>query len=524
MGAVTGRRERKIAMRMLVLWSALAAVCVPAAAVAEEVVTVHSGRIRGVTEDGVTAFKGVPFAQPPVGDLRWREPQPVRAWTSILEANAYGNDCQQTPFPSDAAPLGAEPAEDCLYLNVWIPETAEEGDDLPVMFWIHGGGFVNGGSSPEVYSGENFARDGVILVSANHRLGRFGFFAHPALSAEQGGAPKGNFAIMDQIAALEWIQRNIESFGGDPDNVTVFGESAGGFSVHYLMTTSAADGLFDKAIIESGGGRDRPTPSFVEAERRGVEIAQSLGVEGEGPEALAALRALDAETLEGGLSMATMGRVATIGPMQDSLLPVQPADVYESGGAAPVPVLVGANDADSFFFGGDLEAAYGPFGGRSPAAEALYDPEGTGDAAAVGTRISSDMGMNEPARYVASVLSGMGQPVWLYRFSYVAESIRDQSPHGAAHATEIPFVFDTVDAKYGDALTDTDARVAAETHAYWVAFAKMAEMALGGLPSVPQYDPDDPVIVEFTEDGPVVGPDPIADRLDFVKTLAGSSD
>src|SRR5690606_27339231 len=241
---------------------------------------------------------------------------------------------------------------------VWTPEGAAPGDKLPVMFWIHGGGFVNGGASPAVYAGDEFARDGIVLVSANHRLGRFGFFAHPALTAESGGET-GNFAILDQIAALEWVRRNVEQFGGDPDNVTIFGESAGGFSVHFLMTSPRAQGLFHKAIVQSGGGRGMPglTP-FADAEARGVEIAQSLGVEGTDASALAALRAIDAPTLEGGLNIATMGRVLNIGPMQDSVVTAHPAEIYEAGGGAPVPVLVGANDADSFFFGGDIDAAY----------------------------------------------------------------------------------------------------------------------------------------------------------------------
>ena len=168
----------------------------------------------------------------------------------------------QVPFPSDAAPLGVKPAEDCLYVNVWLPAQPPQGK-LPVFVWIYGGGFVNGGSSPAVYDGSAFAKQGVAFVSFNYRLGRFGFFAHPALSAEQAAGPLGNYAIMDQIAALKWVQRNIAVFGGDPKNVTICGESAGGISVHFLMSSPAATGLFNKAIIQSGGGRpgifrDRP--------------------------------------------------------------------------------------------------------------------------------------------------------------------------------------------------------------------------------------------------------------------------
>lgn len=494
-------------------------VAASALAATAQTVTVDTGALRGATDGGVTAFLGVPFAAPPVGDLRWRAPQPAEAWSGERDATQYGPDCQQTPFPSDAAPLGTEPAEDCLYLNVWTPEDAGPADGLPVMFWIHGGGFVNGGASPAVYAGDEFARDGVVLVSANHRLGRFGFFAHPALTAD-AGERIGNFAVLDQIAALEWVQRNIERFGGDPHDVTIFGESAGGFAVHFLMTTPRAEGLFDKAVIQSGGGRAHGMPAFAEAEAQGLEIAASLGVEGADAAALAALRAIDAKTLEGGLNIATMGRVANIGPMLDDLIPMEAVEVYEAGGGARVPLLVGANDADSFFFGGDIDAAYAQLpGGRTPQAEALYDPEGSGDALAVGTRISSDLQMNEPARHVARLLAPR-QPVYLYRFSYVAESARAQSPNGAAHAAEIPFVFDTVDAKYGDALTEADARVAGQAQAYWVAFAKTGQMAPNGLPALAPYDPAQANIVEFTEAGPVVGPDPLTSRLDYVEGLA----
>src|SRR6516225_7634296 len=217
-------------------------------------VTIESGKLRGSSTDGVVSFKGIPFAAPPVGQLRWRAPQPVAPWSGVREATSFQSDCMQVPFPSDAAPLGTKPAEDCLYLNVWKPDAATT-DKLPVMVWIYGGGFVNGGSSPAVYDGSQFAKKGVVFVSFNYRLGRFGFFAHPALTRENADGLLGNYGFLDQIAALQWVQKNILAFGGDPGNVTIFGESAGGFSVHMLMGSPLAQGLFHKAIIESGGGR-----------------------------------------------------------------------------------------------------------------------------------------------------------------------------------------------------------------------------------------------------------------------------
>ena len=248
-------------------------------------VKVEGGAVKGAVADGVLSFKGIPFAAPPVGDLRWRPPQPVVPWTGVKEATAYGHDCAQKPVAIDAAPLGTEPSEDCLVLNVWRP-AEKTSAALPVMVWIYGGGFVNGGSSPAVYDGSQFAKQGVVLVSFNYRIGRFGFFAHPALSAEHPGEPLGNYALMDQIAALKWVQKHIAGFGGNPKDVTVFGESAGGMSVHALLTSPAAKGLFHKAIIESGGGRSglltmrklhEDQPNQPSAESVGVAFAKSNG-------------------------------------------------------------------------------------------------------------------------------------------------------------------------------------------------------------------------------------------------------
>ena len=218
-------------------------------------VTIDTGILAGSADNGVASFKGIPFAAPPVGNLRWRPPQPAAQWSGVRQATQYGGDCMQLPFPSDAAPLGTPPAEDCLYMNVWTP-AHKAGEKLPVMVWIYGGGFVNGGSSPAVYDGSQFAKGGVVFVSFNYRVGRFGFFGFPALSHEGAGQPLGNYAYMDQIAALQWVQRNVSAFGGTPSDVTVFGESAGGGSVFMLLTSPLTKGLFEKAIIESGGGRD----------------------------------------------------------------------------------------------------------------------------------------------------------------------------------------------------------------------------------------------------------------------------
>jgi para-nitrobenzyl esterase len=242
-------------MRLSLILSSLILTSVPLSASAQDTpvsVTVETGALKGSIEDGVASWKGIPFAAPPVGALRWRAPQPAAAWQGERDATAYGHDCMQVPFPSDAAPLGTPPAEDCLYANVWRP--AKAGGKLPVMVWIYGGGFVNGGASPPTYSGAELAKKGVLFFSFNYRVGRFGTFAHPALTrAHEDGGKLGNYGTMDQIAALEWVKRNIARFGGDPANITLLGESAGGMSVNMLLTSPLAQGLFQRAVVMSGG-------------------------------------------------------------------------------------------------------------------------------------------------------------------------------------------------------------------------------------------------------------------------------
>ena len=511
----------------LMLLAAAGAAAIAASASAEpfpDQVKIDSGALAGAVDGGVLSFKGVPFARPPVGDLRWRAPQPAAHWQGVRQATQYGHDCMQKPFPSDAAPLGTDPAEDCLVLNVWRPAGRTSGK-LPVMVWIYGGGFVNGGSSPAVYDGGQFAKHGVVFVSFNYRLGRFGFFAFPALTKETPKGPLGNYAYMDQIAALHWVKRNIAAFGGDPDNVTVFGESAGGGSVHMLLTSPMARGLFQKAIIESGGGRGSllAAKRIPEAEKVGVALAEKNGIKGDGPEALAALRRLPAGALVDGLNMASMGPAAATyvgGPIMDGQIVTEtPDQAYRAGHQAKVPVMIGANSMDiGFSFARSMDEVLAPFGADKDKARAAYDPDNTGDARAVGSRVAMDQLMIEPARLTAQLIAKQGLKSYEYRFSYVATSMRSQWP-GAPHATEIPFVFDTVAAKYGKDLTADDEATARAANAYWANFARTGDPNGPGLPNWPAYQAGADQIMDFTPTGPQAKADPLKARLDLTAAV-----
>jgi para-nitrobenzyl esterase len=501
-------------------------------------VTIDSGTLEGVVDNGVWSFKGIPFAAAPVGDLRWRAPQPVAKWDGVRKADSYGHDCMQLPVATDAAPLTTEPSEDCLYLNVWRPAEPAR-DKLPVMVWIYGGGFVNGGTSPAVYDGSAFARKGVVLVSANYRLGRFGFFAFPGLTqeAKEKSEPTGNYAFMDQIAALKWVKANIAAFGGDPDNVTIFGESAGGISVLTLLTEPSARGLFNKAICESGGGRgnlmgmrnlsgpgknDMPS-----AEAVGVALAKSTGVDGTDEVALAALRAVPADKILNGLNMMTMGQAGDTyagGPILDGQIVTNtPSEILEEGIETPVPFLMGANSADiGFNLAKSMDQVLAPFGSHAEDARKIYDPEATGDAQKVGAQVAMDRIMVEPVRFVAKLVASHGQPAYAYRFSYVAKSMRDQWA-GAPHASEIPYVFDTVAAKYGKDVAPEDEAIADAANAYWVNFAKTGDPNGEGLPRWPAVTSTSADIMDFTETGPVGGPDPWKARLDLITETASSA-
>lgn len=499
-----------------------------------DVVQIDSGKIQGSTDQNVTSFKGIPFAAPPVGNLRWKAPQPVTPWSDIKQTTQYGHDCMQLPFPSDAAPLGTVPAEDCLVMNVWKPANAE-GKNLPVMVWIYGGGFVNGGSSPAVYDGSEFAKQDVIFVSFNYRVGRFGFFAHPALTKEDPDGLKGNYGFMDQIAALKWVQTNIQAFGGDPYQVTLVGESAGGFSIHTLMNSPLAKGLFQRAIIQSGGGRTDigggrriSTVNAVgseSAESIGLKFAAKFNIHGSDEKALAALRALPAEDIVSGLNMATMGDPTYAGPMIDGkVVTAQPKDFYDAGTGINIPLMVGTTDYEIGFPPkvSSMAEALKQFGHDNlESAAQIFKQTGVTDPQEVAQAISSDLLMVEPSRYVERHATAQGQPVYAYRFAYVADSVKKEWP-GAFHATDIPFAFNTVKARFAEALTKNDEAAAIQTNSYWVNFAKNGNPNGDGLPTWSRYNTKQDNIMLLSNEGAEKSgmiQDPWVARLDLIAQL-----
>ncbi len=514
-------------MKRNLYWLPLVAAAIFVASGAPQTETkIDTGRLQGASKDGVTSFKGIPFAMPPVGDLRWRPPQAVKPWTGVRKATEYGPDCAQLPFPGDAAPLGVPAAEDCLYANVWAPD-GSAGKKLPVMVWIYGGGFVNGGSSPTVYDGSQFAKRGLVLVSFNYRVGRFGFFGFPALTKELPNEPKGNYGYMDQIAALQWVRRNAAAFGGDASNVTIFGESAGGGSVLTLMTSPLAKGLFKAAVVESGGGRTllMGPRNLAMAETNGVAFAKKNGIEGSDAAALAALRKLPEKDVVDGLNMASMNVPTYGGPMIDGKVVVEsPAEAYAAGHGAKVRFMIGANSADiGFASARTIDDLFAPFGPDKEKAMAAYNATGATPVNQVAPTFGADQMMVEPSRFAARTLAALGVPVYEYRFSYVAESLRGgRGGRGAAHASEIPFVFDTVAARYGKDLTDADRAAAQAANTYWANFAKTGNPNSVGLPEWPPYNAKEDILMDFTAAGPVAKPDPLRDRLDLVEKLANS--
>lgn len=514
---------------------------------ASTVVKIDSGQLQGVEADGVISFKGIPFAAPPVGELQWRPPQPTPKWTGVRQAMEFGRNCMQGrmgPPPGagtrPGAPAGQEPSEDCLYLNVWRPANPAA-RNLPVMVWIYGGGFVGGSSSSPNTSGVQFAKQGVVLVAMNYRLGRFGFFAFPALSKERPNENKGNYAYMDQIAALQWVKRNIAAFGGNPNNVTIFGFSAGGVSVHSMLASPQARGLFHKAIVHSGGSRDsvltaRPMradgvdPNYpVSAETIGIQFAKSMGIEGTDQAALAKLRGLSAEAVLSGAPSqpgVTVPSYETTPILDDKLITETAETAYKARRQPRVPLMLGSNSADSA--GNRIRSRtkdefFARFGQWSAEAKATYDPDGTTALATILSRANDDFGQAEPARFAANAFAANGSPVYLYMFSYVATAMREQLRAGSPHGGDISYAFGTLGTGRGGAPTAEDLAVSRVMQSYWVNFAKTGDPNGAGLPSWPRHVAGKDQIFTFRLDGSAgAGPDIRKARLDVMEKATES--
>ncbi|MEE4186509.1 MAG: carboxylesterase family protein [Gammaproteobacteria bacterium] len=506
------------------LFAALICACMlsgPGMAGAAETVAIASGDIVGSVEDGIARFLGLPYAAPPVGELRWRPPQPVQPWSAPRDATQYGHACPQPlgKYPPwvDAAIMRAGIDEDCLTLNIWTPAGAAE-QSLPVMFYIHGGNFQYGSNVMPLYDGTELAKAGVVVVFVNYRLGYLGRFAHPALSRLQAGEPLANYGIFDQLAALEWVQQNIAAFGGDPGNVTIFGHSAGGVSVNALMTTPQSRGLFHKAIAQGSGillDRNQHVsqrlprgPVGASSEDLGVLLAEYFAIPAGTDEAIvAALRSLTWQQLVEYQN----AKQKPFNPVVDGIVVADHiAQVFERGEQHDVPYMGGANSWEwnqidgipligKWFLGGALIA------GLSDEDLAMFDDQWT--RIGLSQRWFAEGLFLSSTRYLGKQMANVAAPAWLFRVDYVQTAIRGKVP-GAGHGVEMPYLFGQI-AEHPEyqrpGLAAEHAPSAADlawgdtVRGYWLNFAKTGNPNGPGLPVWPEYRPETDVTLVMGE-------------------------
>ncbi|MBC5783696.1 carboxylesterase family protein [Ramlibacter sp. USB13] len=447
--------------------------------------TTHAGALRGRRSDDGAVFLGIPFAAPPVGALRWRAPQPVQAWTGLRDALAFGPDFPQAPDPHFRA---GRQDEDCLYLNVWTP-TLAAGAKLPVLVWFFGGGFSSGSGSDVRTDGARLAAEGAVVVSVNYRCGLFGFLAHPALSAESEHGVSGNYGLLDQVAALAWVRDNIAAFGGDPERVTPFGYSAGAASLSLLLTSQAARGLFQGAILQSPGAA-RPLAGLQDAERAGM----ALGID------LAALRALaGAEVLaRTSLLMPAVRGLTTprvLRPVRDGwLLREDERSAFHAGRFEALPLLVGSNvDEGSLLTRAwpvDTVAAWrqqveANFGAAADEAASLYPARSDAEARGAVAAMFADTQFNYGTRLLAQSMAPREPRTWKYLFTRRRPGQQD-GPH---HGDEVGHVFGTLEASGPGRHDAVDTALSAAMRKAWVAFAATGDPNTAGAPRWEPYRP-----------------------------------
>ncbi len=470
-------------------------------------VRTESGLVMASGTGGLAVFKAIPFAAPPVGELRWREPQPVKPWRDVRRADAFAPACMQSgvSMPGETPPMVNE---DCLYLNIWTPAPKAAHMHLPVIVWIYGGGFSNGSASMPLYWGDRLARKGIVVVTFGYRVGPFGFLAHPELTAESAHHTSGNYGFLDQIAALRWVKRNIAAFGGDPEQITIAGQSAGAASVSILLASPLAAGLFERAIAESGGMFEplplAPNYQLANAEREGLTYAASLGVK-----SLSALRALPASKL-------LQGKAGDIShPVVDPyVLPLSPYDAFVSGRVHEVPILLGSNadearslipDLDSvraLSFDADITKRWGAL---PPQLLSAY-PHATDDQAR-DARLAFERDLRfgwDIWAWARLAAANANSPVYYYHFTR-KPPFPDGSVYsgwGASHFAELWYTFAHLDQERW-VWTPADRKLADAISSYWVNFVKTGDPNGEGLPNWPQFTTadekvlylDDPVSV-----------------------------
>ena len=477
-----------------------------------------AGQIEGARAGDVALFRGLPYAKPPVGELRWQPPETAVPWAGVRQAKAFGKACPQDRSVSiDQAGDPGPTSEDCLFLNVWTPlADAGAGAKLPVMVWIHGGAFVIGAGSQSLYDGTALAKRGAIVVTFNYRLGALGFFSHPALDrATPNGAV--NFGLLDQIAALRWVQANIAAFGGDPKNVTVFGESAGAQSVLALFASPLTSGLFQRGIAQSAYGI--PSHARAKAQAAGVGVASAAGLGGAEATALQ-LRAIPADRfLELAKGKLSLSPSLVVG---DAVLPEPILTAFQRGREAKLPLIIGSNSDEASVavaFGVDPAALMKRLGAARVAIKPLYP--GQNDEAALGREVVTDVVFSAYARRIA-YLHSTRAPTWRYFFSRVADNLRPQLASGVPHGGEIAAVFDLGDGCgcLGAPLTEADRAASRRIADYWVAFARDGIPAAHDAPAWPRDGRQRAQTLEFGADGVVPRADFRKRRLDtFIGTL-----